>query len=111
MSFFSKLFGKKPSPAAAAPSPAPADPSKDPNMIRAFDAYGREIFVTKQAWRDSVLLDHIKKVWNDPNALYAAIVQALHDGFGSDMVKPAEQLAATYPHTERVTVVLAFVYR
>lgn len=109
MSFFSKLFGKKPSPAAAAP--APADPSKDPNMIRVFDAYGREMFITKQAWRDSVLLDHIKKVWNDPNALYDAIVQALHDGFGSDMVKPAEQLAAIDPNAERGAVILGVVYR
>ena len=35
-------------------------------MIRIFDAYGREMFITKQAWRDSVLLDHLKKVWHDP---------------------------------------------
>lgn len=26
-----------------------SDPAKDPNMIRVYDAYGREMFITKQA--------------------------------------------------------------
>jgi tetratricopeptide (TPR) repeat protein len=107
MSFLGKLFGKKEAPL---PQP-PADPAKDPNMIRVFDAYGREMFITKQAWRDSVLLGHIKKVWNDPAALYSTIVQALQDGFGADMIKPAEQLAKIDPDAERGAIVLAIVYR
>lgn len=80
-------------------------------MIRVHDAYGREMFITKQAWRDSVLLDHIKKVWGDPDALYSTIVQSLQDGFGADMVKPAERLAEIDRGTERGAVVLAIVYR
>lgn len=116
MNFFKKLFGPKPeeSKPAAAPvqaSSAPADPAKDPNMIRVHDAYGRELFITKQAWRDSVLLDHIKKVWNEPDALYSTIVQSLQDGFGADMVKPAERLAEIDRDAERGAVVLAIVYR
>lgn len=80
-------------------------------MIRVLDAYGRELFITKQAWRDSVLLGHLKKVWDDPEALYSAIVQGLQDGFGADMVEPAEHLASIDPNMERGTVVLANVYR
>lgn len=80
-------------------------------MIRVLDAYGRELFITKQAWRDSVLLGHLKKVWDDPEALYSAIVQGLEDGFGADMVEPAEHLASIDPNMERGTVVLANVYR
>lgn len=115
MGLFSKVFGRKePSPASTpqptAP-PAPPDPSTDPNLIRVHDAYGRELFLTKQAWRDSVLLGHIKKVWNDPEALYSVIVQALQDGFEQDLVEPAEHLASIDPDPERGAVVLANVYR
>lgn len=116
MSIFKKLFGAKsgvpkPVETGVQASGAPADPSKDPNMIRVHDAYGRELFITKQAWRDSVLLGHIKKVWNDPDALYSTIVQSLKDGFGADMIKPAERLAEIDRDAERGTVVLAIVYR
>ncbi len=85
--------------------------SQDPAMIRVFYAYGREMFITKQVWRDSVLLDHLKKVWNVPNDLYSTIVQALQDGLGADMIKPAEQLAAIDPDAERDASVLSIVYR
>lgn len=80
-------------------------------MIRVFDAYGREMFITKQTWRDSVLLGHIEKAWNEPEQLYATIVQSLQDGFVADMVKPAEQLAKIDPDKERGSVVLGVVYR
>jgi tetratricopeptide (TPR) repeat protein len=117
MSILQKIFGSKaPTPvvpahtgilrAAAAP-----DPNGDPNLIKVFDAYGREMLITKQAWHDSVLVDHLKKVWNDPDALCSSIEQSLRDGFGSEMVKPAEQLAAIDPNAERGAVVLAIVYR
>ncbi len=94
----------------AAPPAAVSDPAKDPNMIRVHDAYGREMFITKQEWRDSVLLGHIQKVWNDPDELAAVITQSLQDGFGADMVKPAEQLAKIDPNAERGAVLLAVTY-
>jgi tetratricopeptide (TPR) repeat protein len=116
MNFLKKLFGgksdgSKSSPAGLTTAATPSDPSKDPNMIRVHDAYGREMFITKQTWRDSVLLDHIKKVWDDPDALYSTIVQSLQDGFGADMVKPAERLAEIDRDAERGAVALAIVYR
>jgi len=116
MNFLTKLFGSKTSPSRVATPPAitpatpSADPARDPNLIRVFDAYGRELFITKQAWRDSVLLGHLQKVRNDPEALYSAIVQALQDGFGADLVEPAEHLAAIDPVPERGVVALANVY-
>src|SRR3982751_427074 len=115
MNFLKKLFGgtaagSKSSQLSAPATGAPSDASKDPNMIRVHDAYGREMFITKQAWRDSVLLGHIKKVWDDPDALYSTIVQSLQDGFGADMVKPAERLAEIDRDAERGAVVLAIVY-
>lgn len=138
MNFLRKLFGKKDvpatpaspmsaaapkpteaagtgsTPAAASTDPAPAgtaDPAKDPDRIRVFDAYGRELFITRQQWRDSVLLGHLEKVWNQPDELYTTIVQSLQDGFVDDMLKPAEQLAKIDPLPERCAVILSIILR
>lgn len=106
MSFFKKLFGKKdqpPCPAPQVPPPLPteADPSKDPNMIRVHDAYGRELFITRQQWRDNVLLGNIQKAWNQPDDLYQMIVGALNDGFRSDVIDAARHLYVIDPNHER----------
>jgi tetratricopeptide (TPR) repeat protein len=85
----------------AAPAPAPSDPAKDPNLIRVHDAYGRELFITKEQWRDSVLLGHLKKVWDQPDELAPAIIQALKDGFAPDVVLAARHLAEIDPNPER----------
>lgn len=116
MNLLKKLLGDKSSPSGVSPPTVPAnvvhtDRSKDPNLVRVYDGYGREMFITKQVWRDSVLVGHIKKVWDDPNALYSTIVQALQDGFGADMIGPAERLASIDSDAERSAVVLSIVYR
>lgn len=118
MSFLGKIFGKKaPAPAppplapTTTPAPPPLDPAKDPNMIRVFDSYGRELFITKQQWRDNVLLGHIQKVWHQPEELAQVVIQALRDGFAADMLKPAVQLLEIDPHQERAATVLAIIYR
>jgi tetratricopeptide (TPR) repeat protein len=118
MSLFKKLFGQKsvqsksdiPSLPAAIASPSPSDPSEDPNLIRVHDAYGREMFITKAQWRDSILLGHIKKVWNNPTELGQIIIQSLHDGFVADMVAPAKHLVLIDPDPERSHVLLAVTY-
>jgi tetratricopeptide (TPR) repeat protein len=89
----------------------PVDPSKDPNMIRVFDAYGREMFITKETWRETILPGKLKEVWDDPQHLYTVIVQSLDDGFVADMLEPAEHLAAVDSVAERGAIVLAVVYR
>jgi tetratricopeptide (TPR) repeat protein len=110
MSFLENLFGKKkPAPPAqpvARPStpatlppikgqvakPASADPAKDKNMIQVFDAYGREMFITKEAWRTSVLPGTLKSNWNDAGQLAGIVISAMNDGFFADVVEAAEQL-------------------
>jgi len=79
-------------------------------MIRVFDAYGREMFITKQQWRDSVLVGHLKKVWDQPEELYQTIAQALRDGFIADMIEPTEHFAKISPDPERGAVLLGAVY-
>lgn len=97
MSFLGKIFGKKSAPVTA------SDPSKDPDMIRVHDSYGREMYVARETWRTSVLLDHIKKVWDQPNELAGIIIQSLHDGFRADIVKAAEHLQQIDPDKVRGT--------
>ena len=79
-------------------------------MIRVFDGYGRELFITRQQWRENVLPGTIEKAWNQPEDLYAIIVQALNDGFIEDMVRPAKQLHGIDPVPSRGATVLGIVY-
>lgn len=104
MSFFGNLFGKEPepkkqpdarpfTPAKLPPvKSAPVDPANDKNMIRVFDSYGREMFITKEKWRTSVLPGTIKTNWNNPDLLYGVIYSSLNDGFQSDVMAAAEHL-------------------
>jgi tetratricopeptide (TPR) repeat protein len=133
MGLFDNLFGKKSAPqpkpsvpadssktAPAAP-PVPIrprgatkpagcpDPANDPDMIRVFDGYGREMFITKQAWRDGVLLGNIKKGWNNPDDLYNIIVSALNDGFRADVIDAAQHLYEIDPNRERGACVWGIV--
>jgi tetratricopeptide (TPR) repeat protein len=99
MSFFKNLFGKK---AGQGPQNQPAaDPSQDPNMIRVYDGFGRELFVSKSKWRDDVLLPNIRRVWDKPEELYNMIVAALGDGFRSYVVDAANHLFESDPVKSR----------
>jgi Tetratricopeptide repeat. len=120
MSFLDNLFGrKKPQPTQAAsptlrpatlpPKQVPADPSNDPNMIRVYDAYGREMFIPKQEWRTKVLPGTIKTNWNNPDQLYGVIFVALNDGFFADVLDAAKQLQRIDPDPTRAACVYGIV--
>jgi tetratricopeptide (TPR) repeat protein len=126
MSFFENLFRKKSEskkqpavrPMALAklppikPSPAtpePVDPANDKNLIRVFDKYEREMFVTKEHWRTSVLPGSIKSNWNNPDLLYSIIYTALNDGFRSDVIAAAEQLYKIDPQHDRSACVWGII--
>lgn len=119
MSLFSKLFGRKkteaPKPGAPTPAPAPSqsapptDPAQDPNLIRVFDGYGREMFITRQQWKDNVLGANIQKVWNQPDDLSNMILSALNDGFHSEVVAAAEHLHQIDPNPVRSACIWGIV--
>lgn len=111
MNILKKLFGGgATAQGVSAKSKAPIDPANDPNMIRVFDGYGREVFITRKEWRDNVLPGAVKKHWDDPQELYSLIFASLNDGFFEEMVKPAERLAEIDQDAERGAVLLAIVY-
>lgn len=98
MGLFDKLFGKKTEPSAPPPLPAKIPPRpvedlrQDPNLVRVYDKYGREMFITKQEWRTNILPGTIRAEWNKPDQLYSVILSALNDGFRSDVIEAARQL-------------------
>ncbi len=109
MSLFNNLFGrKKPEPVPVPTKPftpavlppkknLPGDPSKDPNMIKVFDAYGREMFITKEVWRTQVLPGTLKSNWNNAEQLAGVVIGSMNDGFFTDVLAAAEQLCRIDP--------------
>lgn len=113
MSLLRKVFGDKTperQKATVAGQVFEGDPASDPNMIRVFDGYGREMFITKQQWRDNVLLVNLEKMKTDPEQLYGMLVGALQDGLAADIVSYAEHLWRTDPVPSRGATVLGIVY-
>jgi tetratricopeptide (TPR) repeat protein len=120
MSLFGKGFGKgrKPElktgmPKIPAKKPAPKtrdELAADPNLIRCSDKYGQEIFITREQWRDNVLMGTIEKAWNNPDELYGIIVQSLRDEFVREIVPAAEQLHRIDPVPSRGATILGIAY-
>lgn len=112
MSILKKLFGgnKSPKPTPPTSSTPPGNPAEDPDMVRVYDGYGRELFITRQQWRDDVLRGAIEKSWDDAEALAGFIIESLRDNFFDEMVKPAERLLQLEEDAERSAVLLAIVY-
>ncbi len=106
MGFLRKLFGKRKS----QPPPGAVEPGKRGELIRVYDAYGREVEVTKQAWRDGVLLGTLEKERENPEQLYGMIAMALDDGFASDVLPYAEHLQTIDPNLARGATLLGVVY-
>jgi tetratricopeptide (TPR) repeat protein len=94
----------------AQPSRSAGDPAKDPNMIRVLDGYGRELFISRQNWLDSVLKGNLDNAWNEPDRLATLLVQLLHDSFFDEAVRPAERLRELEPDAERSATLLGIAY-
>lgn len=113
MGLFDKLLGKKTASSGSPPlpwSPEKSDPANDPNLIKLFDEYGREMFITKQEWRDKVLRGNLEKQRNSPDDLYSMLVGALQDGFAADIIDYAEHLKRIDPIPARGATILGIVY-
>ena len=61
-------------------------------MIKVFDAYGREMFITKEVWRTKVLPGTLKSNWNNAEQLAGIVIGSMNDGFFADVLAAAEQL-------------------
>jgi len=111
MGIFGKLFDKKPqAPKQDAEAPQPVkDLENDPNLIRVFDKYGQEVFITRDEWRSKVLPGTLQSHWNNPDQLYGTIINALNDGLLSDVLGAAEQLHRIDPIPSRAACLYGIV--
>lgn len=87
---------------ASAPGGSPpAPPGNSDDRIRVFDEFGRELWITKDQWRQNVLPGTLTAQWNNPDELYGVVVGALQDGFRSDVVEATRHLYAIDPDALR----------
>lgn len=82
---------------------------QDPNFVRVFDAYGQEVFVPRQQWRDEVLPGNLQAAANNPDELYAVLLNAMNDGFFAEIEPAAAHLQATDTNTVRGACIYAIV--
>jgi tetratricopeptide (TPR) repeat protein len=95
------LFGK-PGKGSGKDNPRTQNPGgKDPDMIRAFDKYGREVLIPRSEWQSKVLPENIKQNWNDPQGLYLIVIQSIDDGFVKDVLPASKRLLSIDPQKER----------
>lgn len=109
MNIIRGIFEKRKNADAAVTAPAAGDPSKDPNLVRVFDDYGRECFVTKEQWRD-MLVKGLEKDKGDPERLYNGLVTALRDGYFEEVLPAARHLADLEPDSSRSAMILGIIY-
>jgi tetratricopeptide (TPR) repeat protein len=93
----------------AKPGPRPPGIRRPDELITAFDDRGRELKIRRSDWADSILLPNLEKVWSDPEALAAAITQALEDDFPELVAAAAARLVDLEDESERSLIVAAVV--
>src|SRR5438132_2176979 len=76
-------------PEVSAGASAAADPDEH---LTAYDPYGRAVSLTREEYRARVLPGAVRKNWENPPALYGAIVQGLRDNFADDLLEASERL-------------------
>lgn len=106
------LVGRKQAPTAAGVNspPAAATPSSaGEELITVFDAYGREVKITRGDWREKVFLPNLQKNWSNADELYSLIVSGLKDGFGADLLPASQRLLEIDDNPERSHTVLGIV--
>jgi tetratricopeptide (TPR) repeat protein len=79
------------------------------DSIQVFDKYGREFQVSREHWRHEVLPAALKSNWDNADALYGAILQALNDNLFEDVAFAAERLLELEPGSARSATALAFI--
>lgn len=91
----SVLSGKKGDAVATAlsqPTQATEPQTINGELITVYDAYGREMKITRGEWRDKVFLPNLEQKRNNAAELYNLIVSGLNDGFAADLMPAAARL-------------------
>lgn len=79
-------------------------------FIKSFTDKGEQVLIPRSEWRKRVLPNLLKNVWNDPEALYGAIVMAMQDGFFAEVIDATKRLVEIDKITARSYNVLGLAY-
>jgi len=107
INLFNRLFKKKTSDNEEKPG---SKTTKDTDKVKVYDEYGREYYMTKEQWKNDVLIANLEKAKNNPDELYNLLFTALQDGFFEEGTKFAERLAQIDPDKSRGAIVLGIFY-
>ena len=110
MNLLTKLFGRPASQAAPVECPSTLDDAEVEQLVRVYDGYGRELAMTREDWRDNVLLGSLTEAHSDPDRLYDLVAGALDDGFVAEVLPFAEQLRQLEPTSARSATLLGVIY-
>src|SRR5205823_851849 len=92
-----------------APPEAQAAAPEDEDRLTAYDPYGRAVSLTREEYRGRVLPGAIRKNWENPPALYGAIVQGLRDNFAEELLEASQRLVEIDPDPERAATARGIV--
>jgi len=84
-------------------------PPASRELITVYDAYGREVKIARNEWRDKVFLPNLQRKWNEASELYNLIVSGLNDGLAADLLPAAERLLEIDAVPERSHTILSIV--
>src|SRR5438067_6278100 len=88
---------------------AGASAPEDEDRLTAYDPYGRAVSLTREEYRGRVLPGAIRKNWENPPALYGAIVQGLRDNFAEELLEASQRLVEIDPDPERAATARGIV--
>ena len=77
--------------------------------IEVFDKYGRPFNIPRDQYRSAVLPAALRSNWDNPDALYGGIVQALADDFIEEATEAVERLHKLEPGSARSITSLAYL--
>ena len=102
---------KDDTPAAATANPTQTTESQpdSKDLITVYDAYGREVKITRNEWRDKIFLPNLQQKWNEASELYSLILSGLNDGFVVHLQPAAERLLEIDTNPERSHTILGIV--
>ena len=102
---------KDDTPAAATANPTQTTESQpdSKDLITLYDAYGREVKITRNEWRDKIFLPNLQQKWNEASELYSLILSGLNDGFVVYLQPAAERLLEIDTNPERSHTILGIV--
>ncbi|GGY24889.1 tetratricopeptide repeat protein [Paludibacterium paludis] len=91
------------------PLPEPAPVPEDASRTTVSDTYGRELALARSEWRDQVVRANLERYRNDAESLCSLILEALEEGYESELSEASARLVEIDENPERAHGVRARV--